>query len=162
MISPSRPRESPGLAAQGRRRFRKEQIRATRVNTNGLTCPSGALDQVVTTGHIRRTRRTLFSLVGRIVPPNMPQDEEIQRQNNGDTLSMIEIHDPDQIKVRPTSSSSITNTKPLARPRPKAEGTALRAAMKCQEMISLLDAEHIERKALHQNTACWYKIWSNN
>jgi hypothetical protein len=32
--------------------------------------------------------------------------------------------------------------------------------MKCQELISLLDAEHIETKALHQNTARWYRIWS--
>jgi hypothetical protein len=57
----------------GRRRFRKEQISASRVNTNGLTRPSGALDMVVTTGRVRRTRRALFFLVGRIVPPNIPQ-----------------------------------------------------------------------------------------
>ena len=55
-----RPRESPGLAARCRRRFRKEQNSAARVNTNGLTRPSGALDRVVTTGRIRRPRRRCF------------------------------------------------------------------------------------------------------
>ena len=54
-------------------------------------------------GRIRRTRRALFSLVGRIVPPNIPQDEEIQRRNDFDTFSTIEIHDRDQIKIRSTS-----------------------------------------------------------
>jgi hypothetical protein len=73
------------------------------VNTNGLSRPSGALDQVVTTGRERRTRRALFFLVGRIVPPNIPQDEEIQRQNDFDTLSTIKIHDRDQIGIRSTS-----------------------------------------------------------
>jgi hypothetical protein len=56
------PRESPGLAAQGRRRFREEQNSAAKVNTNGLTCPPGALDQVVTTGRTRRSPEALFSL----------------------------------------------------------------------------------------------------
>lgn len=57
-VTPARVAES-GRA--GRRRFRKEQNSATRVNTNGLTRPSGALRQVVTTRHLR-------SLGGAVLP----------------------------------------------------------------------------------------------
>jgi len=39
------PTRVASLAARGRRRFRKEQISASKVNTNGLTCPTGALDR---------------------------------------------------------------------------------------------------------------------
>jgi hypothetical protein len=52
------------------------------------------------------------------------QDEEIQRRNDFDTLSTIEIHDRDQIKIRSTSIIVDHEHKKLARPRPKAEGAA--------------------------------------
>ena len=46
MISTVTPARVASLAAPGRRRFRKEQNSATKVNTNGLTClTSGALDR---------------------------------------------------------------------------------------------------------------------
>ena len=42
MISTVTPARVASLAAPGRRRFRKEQNSATKVNTNGLTCPTRA------------------------------------------------------------------------------------------------------------------------
>jgi hypothetical protein len=123
MISPSRPRESPGLAARGRRRFRKEQISASRVNTNGLTRPLGALDQVVTTGRIRRTRRALFSLVGRIVPSKHTAG---MKKISGKTISihyrrlkfMIAI----KSKFDQHRSLSITNTKTIGTTEAEGQG----------------------------------------
>ena len=49
------PRRAAAVSARSR-------TAQTRVNTNGLTRPSGALDQVVTTGRIRRSRRRCFPL----------------------------------------------------------------------------------------------------